>query len=166
MKRQVVIQRDRVDRGIDAAGGEQGRQARGEAQAARRRGGVERLDAEPVAHQHHAAAVAFVNREREHALQALAAARTPGMPGLEHHFGVAVGEKAVAERFELGAQRAVVVDAAVEHQRQAERRIGHRLLGALAEVNDLEAAVAEADPAARHDAGGVRASLFHRRVHR
>ena len=71
-KRQVVVQRDRVDAGVDAAAGQQRRQRRGEAQPRRASSRqVQRLDAEPVAAEHHPAAVALGDREGEHAVEAL-----------------------------------------------------------------------------------------------
>ena len=165
VERQVVVERHRVERGVDAARGQQRRQARGEAQLARRLGVVQRLDAQPVARQDHAPAVALVQREGEHALQALRRARAPGVPGLEHHLGVAFGKEAVAQRLELAPQLAVVVDAAVEHQRQAEHRVAHRLRRALRQVDDLEPPVAERDAPARDHALAVRAAGGHRGVH-
>ena len=52
----VVVQRDRIDLGVDAAAGQQRRQRRGEAQRVADAGEVQRLDPEPVARQHQPAA--------------------------------------------------------------------------------------------------------------
>ena len=51
---------------------------------------IQRLDAEPIAREHDTAGFALGNREREHAVEALDAARPPGVIGLEDDFGVAV----------------------------------------------------------------------------
>src|SRR3546814_5144349 len=77
--RHVVMESDRIDAGIDAAAGQERRQGRREAQAARAFGEVERLDAKPVARQHHAAAVPLQDREGEHAVEPLDAALAPGV---------------------------------------------------------------------------------------
>src|SRR3546814_10835879 len=77
------MESDRIDAGIDAAAGQERRQGRREAAAARAFGEVERLDAKPVARQHHAAAVPLQDREGEHAVEPLDAALAPAVVGLE-----------------------------------------------------------------------------------
>ena len=156
MQGHVVGQPGAVDRGIDIAGGEKRRQGGGETQALALFSKVERLDAEPVAAQGDAAAVALMDNESEHAVKAPRRLDAPGVPGLGHHLGVAVGEEAIAQRFEFAAQLAVIVDAAVEDQGQAERRIAHRLRPALAQIDDLQPPVAEGDPALCNDAFAIR----------
>ena len=61
----------------------------------------------------------------------------------EQHLGIAFGEEAVAEVFQLCAQFGVVVDGAIEDHRQAESRIDHRLAGRLTQIHDLQASMAE-----------------------
>jgi hypothetical protein len=104
----VVVQGDRVDRGVDGAAREQGGQRAGEPDPVRRLGEVERLDAEAVPAQGQDTGVALGDREREHAQEALDAARPPAVERFEQHLGVGVGEEAVACALELGAQLAVV----------------------------------------------------------
>src|SRR3546814_7762694 len=99
------MESDRIDAGIDAAAGQERRQGRREAQAARAFGEVERLDAKPVARQHHAAAVPLQDREGEHAVEPLDAALAPGVVGLEDPLRIAAGEEAVAGGLELRPDR-------------------------------------------------------------
>ena len=54
-------------------------------------------------------------------------------------FGVAVGAEARSFSLELAAQVPKIVDLSVEDERRAPRRVGHRLIGALAWVHDGEA---------------------------
>jgi hypothetical protein len=108
--------------------------------------------------QGHAPGVALGDREGEHALQPFGRALAPGVPGLQHHLGVAVGEKGVAQRAQFLAQFPVVVDAAVEHHRQPEHGIGHGLLGALGQVDDLQAPLPERDAPMHVQPGAVRAT--------
>jgi hypothetical protein len=124
---EVVVQRDRVDGGVDLPGLHQRGQRRGEPQPARRLGQVQRLDAQPIAGEHHAAGVALGDDEREHAVQVRDDVGAPVVVALEDHLGVAGREEAVAVALELGAQLLVVVDAAVEDRGQAELVVDHRL---------------------------------------
>src|SRR3546814_19324589 len=61
----TLVRSDRIDGRVDAAAGDQRRQARGEAQRARRLREIERLDAEAVARQQDTAAVALPKRDRK-----------------------------------------------------------------------------------------------------
>ncbi len=146
---QVVVQGDGVDPGVDAAAGEQRGQRRREADARRVLGEVQRLDAEPVAAEQHPAAVALDDREGEHALEAVDEAVAPVVVGLEQDLGVAVGEEAVAVADQVLPQFLVVVDAAVPGDGQAQLRIDHRLGARFGQVDDLQATMAERDPALR-----------------
>ena len=83
----------------------------------------------------------------EHAEQPLREGLAPLGVGLHDDLGVALAEEAVALGLELGAQLPVVVDHPVEHGGEAELGVDHRLLRALRQVDDLEPAVAEGDPA-------------------
>src|SRR5262249_60252690 len=121
-----------------------------------------RFAAEPVARQQDAAAVALPDREREHAEKALDAARPPGVVRLEDDLGVAFGEKAIALLLERAAQVAEIVDAAVEHDREAERRVEHRLLAGRLEVEDGKPPMAERDGALREEPGYVRPTRHER----
>ena len=161
VERHVVGKPDRIDARVHVARRDERRQGGGEAQALAVLHVVERLDAEAVAGEHEPARVPLVDGEGEHAVEALRRVVPPGVPGLEDHFGVARGEEPVALGLELGAQLLVVIDAAVEHERQAELGIDHRLLAALGQVDDLEPPVAERHAPARHDAFRVRPARGH-----
>ena len=88
---------------------------------------IERLDAEEVAGAEQLARVAVPDGEREHAAQAVEHAFAPCQIAREQDFGVGVGLELPALRLELGAQIAVVVDLAVEHDGEAP--LGGSLLG-------------------------------------
>ena len=89
---------------------------------------VQRLDAQTVAGQGQAAAVAFIDRESEHAVQALHAFGAPGMKGLEHDLRVAGREEPVTIGDQLLTQRLVIIDAAVEGDGQAQVGVDQGLL--------------------------------------
>jgi hypothetical protein len=151
-----MMQRHRINLGVDAARRQQRRQTGGEAQAAGHLAVVQGLDAQTVARQQQTAAVALPEGEGEHALQMAHAILAPGVIGLEDDFGVAVGEKVIATLTEFGAQLPVVVDGTVEDDAQPQRAVDHGLLGAVADVDDLEAAMAAGDGVVLHDALAIR----------
>jgi hypothetical protein len=124
---EVVVQRDGVDGGVDVPRLHERREGGGEPQPAGRLGEVQRLDAQPVAGEHHAPGVPLGDDEREHPVQVRDDVGAPVVVALEDHLGVAGGEEAVAVALELGAQLLVVVDAAVEDRGQAELVVDHRL---------------------------------------
>ena len=162
VERHVVVQRDRVERGVDVAGGQQRGQRGGEAQPARRLGQVQRLDAQPVAGQGEHAGVAVGHGEGEHAQEVVDAVGAPAVERLDQHLGVGGGEEPVAVALQLVAQLLVVVDAAVEHRGQAEVGVDHRLGAALGQVDDLQPAVPERDRPGGVQAGAVGAARCHR----
>jgi len=159
------MQSDRIDRRVDVAAREQRGQGRGKAQPPRRLAVVQRLDAETVARQRDSSRVALVDREGEHAVEALDALRAPGMEALQRDFGVAVGEEAIAACRQLLAQRAVVVQTAVERDRQSERRVAHRLLRMLGQVDDAQPSMREGDVALLERTCAIGAACTHRRAH-
>ena len=83
------------------------------------------------------------------------------MVALEQHFSVATGEEAIAEGFQLFAQLWVVVDGTVEHHRQAQFAVDHRLAGGFGQVHDFQAAVAECQRALAEEAMGIGAAGGH-----
>lgn len=159
-----MMQSDRIEAGIDVAGCQQGGQGRGKAKAfSPPFGKIKRLDAQTVPAEGKSPGIPFVDGEGKHAVKALRGLRAPGMPGLQHDFGVAIGEEAIALLLQLAAEVPVVVDAAVEGERQAEFRIYHRLLCTLAQVDDLEPAMSERHAALRsqpHRVGSARSHGF------
>ena len=128
-------------------------------------GEVQRLDAEPVAAEQHPAAVALDDREGEHALEAVDEAVAPVVVGLEQDLGVAVGEEAVAVADQLLPQLLVVVDAAVPGDGEAQVRVDHGLGARFGQVDDLQATMAERDPALRPHSRPVRTPGRHRLGH-
>ena len=75
-------------------------------------------------------------------------------------------EEPVAVALELAAQLLVVVDAAVPGDRQAQVGVDHRLGARLGQVDDLEATMAQGNPALRPDACPVRPPWRHHLSHR
>jgi hypothetical protein len=65
----------------------------------------------------------------------------------EHHFGVALTAEAMTGRFELGAKLEIVVDLAVEGDRQRAARVVHRLMPARREIDDGQTTMPERDRA-------------------
>ncbi len=160
-----MVERRRVDRGVHPARRKQRRQGGCEAQPARDRRVIQRLDAQAVAAEQHAAAVALPDREREHAVETADEVLAPGVVGLEQHLGVAVGVEAVALGLELAAQLGVVVDGAVEDDAQAELGVDHGLLRRLGQVHDLQPAMAPGLRALREHAAVVRPARLLLGVH-
>src|SRR5690606_31101692 len=68
-------------------------------------------------------------------------------------------------RGELVAQLPVVVQAAVERDRQAERRIAHRLLRMLGQVDDAQPAMRQCDVALLEGSGAIGPACAHRSAH-
>ena len=160
-----MVQGDGVDAGVDAAAGEQRGKRRREPDARGVLGDVQRFDAQSVAAEQYPPAVALDDREREHALEVVDEPVAPVVVALEQDLGVAGGEEAVAAADQVLPQFLVVVDAAVPGDGQPELRIDHRLGARFGQVDDLQAAMAERDPALRPHACPVRAPGRHRLGH-
>ncbi len=155
MKAHVIVQGRAVYRGVNAACLNQSRQRRGEPQGTGHLGDIERLDAEPITRRDNPAGITFVNGESEHAEKARNAAFAPCVPCLENDFCVSIGEELVAHLFQLGAQFAEIIDAAIEHQRQTEVSIDHRLLRFFGKIKDSQSSMPEADIAPDHNPGCI-----------
>ena len=117
----VVVQRDRVDRGVDAAAGQQRGQRRRRIAAgrrsARRYSGLMPSRSRPRTSRPGVAAPACANANMPKKWSTQCDA--PAVVGLRDHLGVGRGQEAVAVARELVAQLLVVVDAAVEDRDQA-----------------------------------------------
>src|SRR6185503_11507991 len=79
---------------------------------------VERLDAETIARGHQAPARPVVDHERPHAVETADAIEPPLVVGAQEHFGVAARAEAITVLNELFAELEVVVDLAIEDDRQ------------------------------------------------
>ena len=162
VERHVVVQRDRSIEVSTPPPSSSAGSARGEPQPARGLGEVERLDAQPVAAQgQHAGVAARATAKANMPWKRSTHAGPQLVEGLEQHLGVGRGEEAVAGALQLGAQLAVVVDAAVEDGGQAQLGVDHRLGAALGQVDDLQPAVAERGRARGVHAGAVRTAAVH-----
>ena len=133
-----------IEAGVHPTGGEQGLGIGGEAEAPLVAGPVAGLDAKAVPGQKEAAIAHVPDRQGEHAVEMGRRLFAPFTVGLEDHFGVAVGKEVIPLLLELGAQLGIVVDGAVEDQRQSQFLVHHRLVGALGEVDHRQAPVPEA----------------------
>ena len=120
-RQRVVLVTDPRQRGQRAQIGAVGEATRG--------GGVEqRLFAETVAREMQHARIAIENRQRVHAVDALEEpVDAPAVVPLRKHLGVARRRERRPRAFELGAQRAIVVDLAVLEREHAPVARGKRL---------------------------------------
>jgi len=123
----------------------------------------QRLLAERVDGHRHRAVAGVVDGEGEHRVDAVKRPLAPLTPRVQEHLGVGLGDERVAERLELGAALAVVVDLAVEDERQ--RAQAHRLHRALVEVDDRQAPEREAAVRAAPRGLPVGTAPGHRRGH-
>jgi hypothetical protein len=128
---------------------------------------VQRLLAEPIARHQERAIARVPHRQREHAAQARQRrGEAPRLDRRQDDLGVRPPAEPRATGGQLGAQLAVVVDLAVEDDRVAARRRGHRLVAERRQVDDREAAEAERDAAVGPGAGVIGAARAQRRRHR
>src|SRR5690606_20960859 len=140
-------------RAIDTGKGEQGLDLGGECPADGAAREVEGLLTHPVAGERQRPVRTVPDGEREHALEPPERPGAALLPGAQNHLGVAVGREAGAGLLELLSYRAVVVNLAVEHQRQASALAEHRLVP-VGHVDDGETANPE-----RNVPGDVKAAL-------
>ncbi len=118
----------------------------------------QRLHAQPVTGEEQRTLLAVVDCEGEHPVEAAEAFDPPALPRGEDHLAVAVGAELRAQPCQLAPQLAKIVDFAVEHQRRAPVGGRHRL-GRAREIDDRQAAEAEADPRRGPHAAVVRPAV-------
>ncbi len=120
---------------------------------------VERLDAEPVAHQQQPLGALVPDGEGEHAVQVSGDVLTPFGTGAQDHLGVAAGTEAVSQVRQSGPEFVVVVDlaAVAEDEVGFVRSVGHRLDTA-GRVDDGQPAMTDGGAFAEPDAAGVGAA--------
>src|SRR6185437_1110519 len=81
---------------------------------------IERLDAEPVAHEIEHALLPVPHRQSEHADEPRdRRLDAPLRDALDDHLGVALAAEAPARGFELRAERAEIIDLAIEGEDEA-----------------------------------------------
>ena len=105
---------------------------------------IERLDAEPVARGEHAPPGLVVDRERPHPVEAADAVGAPLVVRLQQDLGVAGGAELASELLQLVLQLEVVVDLAVEHDREPPVGALHRLMAGRRQVENRQTPEAEA----------------------
>ena len=162
-------QRGAIDRRVELRVRAQRLQLRAEHEraAAAQPAEVQRLLAKPIARQGQRAFVGVPHREREHAAQPRQRGLdAPALDRRDDDLGVAASAEAHAGAGQLAAQRAVVVDLAVEHQREAPRRRVHRLVAVRRQIDDRQPPEAEPDVAVGPRAVVVGAARDQRRRHR
>src|SRR5262249_49358083 len=145
-------------RSLDEATGEDRLRLRGEHQARRRDGVVERLLAHAVACEHEALGAGVPQGQPEHALEGINEVEAALLVEMGNDLGVAAGAKAMAGAQEVFAERTVVVDLAVADDLDVALLVGQRLRAVL-DVDDGEAAAAESHPAPDHHAVAVRTAM-------
>lgn len=127
---------------------------------------VKRLLADAIVHQRQAALVPVPQGEREHADESRhGLAQAPDLDRGEHDFGIGLAAKAVAERGELPAQFAKVVNFAVEHDHVSRACGVHWLAAGLAQIDDREPPVSEPDARACIEPRPARDVPAHRAFH-
>jgi hypothetical protein len=127
---------------------------------------IERLDTEVVAgeEQQRGGRAEIADGESEHAVQTLHAIGAFLFVKAEEHLGVGVGGETVALAFEFPAQRGEVVDLAVVSDPEGAILVRHRHVAEGRQIEDGEAAVAQADVGTVREsplpeAGVVRAAM-------
>ena len=120
-------------------------------------GDVQRLDAEAVAGDKERSLHAVPAGKREHAAHVREPRGAAARDQAQQDFGVAAGGKTLIVRFQVRAQRSVVVDFAVEHDVEPAVGRGHGLRAARAGIDDREPPVHQQDTGVRllPDAGAV-----------
>ncbi len=113
-ERQILVERRGSEGGETRVIGEQRLDLGGKSEPARRLGIEQRLLAEVIASEEEAVGAAVPDGEREHAPQPGKKAGALVLVEVDEYFGVAPRAKPVSPREQIGPQRLVVVDLAVE----------------------------------------------------
>ena len=124
----------------------------------RRDGVVQRLDAEPVAHQQQPAPRLVPEREREHAAKTVNGLLSPLFVRVDDHFGVRAGPEAMTGSLQLGSDLHEVVDLAVENHPHGPVFVGQRLVAGR-QIDDAQTAVSEAEAGRDVESVRVRAAM-------
>ena len=165
LQRQVRVDRFRAPVARHVGVLEQRLDLRSERDAVPCRAVVERLDAQSIADEQQAAVRLVPEREREHAAESIDGRVAPLLVCVHDDFGVCVRAEAMAARHEIRAHVGEVVDLAVEDHPDRAVLVGDRLVAGR-EVDDAQAAEAEADARPRVEAVGIGAAVRDDRGHR
>jgi hypothetical protein len=154
-----------VDRPRHLRIAEQGLDLRGEAEAAAGQRVVERLEPQPVAGQHEAAAAGVPDRVGEHAREEADGVGPVLLVGVDDHLRVGPAAKAVTARFESVTDVEVVVDLAVVGDPDRAVLVAERLAAVLAQIDDREAPMAQRRPVVEIGPVGIRSAVGDRVLH-
>ncbi len=171
LRRRHVLQREvRVDRGRapllrDLRVFEQRLDLGSKHDARRQQRVIQRLDAQPIAHEQQAPPRPVPQREREHPAEARHRALAPLFVRVNDDFRVGVRAERVAARFELHSKLGEVVDLAVEDRPDRPVFVRQRLIAGR-QVDDAEPAMPEADAVGGVVPVRVRAAVGEHRRHR
>ena len=125
---------------------------------------MQRLLTQTVARQQQLTAITIVQREGEHAGEALDAIDAPLLPGMQDGLGIRACPVAMTELFQLGTYGLMIVDLAVEADDDGAALIGHGLLAA-GDIDDGQPAMAEGEVRFEMKTVPVRAAMSHRIGH-
>ncbi len=112
---------------------------------------IQRLLAGAIARERQLARSLVPDRQREHAVELVDRAIAELLEEMHDDFGVGVRSELVAARDQALPDLAIVVDLAVEDQLHGAVLVADRLVGGGAQIDDAEAAEAEAGLAASGD---------------
>ena len=160
---QVVHQGIGVHAAGHQAGSQQGPHFRSEGEVLVATVVVQGFDAQAITGDEELLRVLVQHREGEHAFQARQAGRAPMQVGRQEHLGIRVGAEGIRNRgaLQLGTQRTVVVDLAVEGDHVAAIGRAEGLVSAGTEVDDAEAAMAQHGIATNVHTSGIRTAMGH-----
>ena len=145
-EREVLVEREGRHPGEARIVRQQRLDLGGEREPAALLGVEQRLLPELVAREQQPAVAPVPEREREHPAQPLEHPLAEVLVQVHEDLGVRPGPELMSRRRQLPVERFVVVDLAVEHDEHAAVLVRDRLVAA-GQVDDAEAAHAEADPA-------------------
>ena len=137
----------RIRTATNAPAGDQALDRRGGAQRPPVIGVIKRLDAERIAGQQQALPLVVPKGQGEHAPEPFGHGRAVAAIEVQQDLGVGLGVEAMALLFELAAQRPEVINLAIIGDVKAVQL--HRLGGACVGVDDRQAPMRQAGPAAR-----------------
>ena len=164
-ERQIALQAAQVEIPLPRRTRGKRRQLAGKVQDAVEHRVVQGLFAQSIARDEQLATTLIEDREGEHSLEPIDARRAILLPRMNDRLGIRRRAEAMPRGFELGPERSMVVDLAVEHDPARVVLVGERL-GAAGDVDDGQAAVAEAGVPAVDEAIAVWTAMGQTARHR